>query len=111
MPYSTIILAVENTLQKSSDYLFWFSIGRYVVDQRGGDGWFMWKELKSSRSACGKNFPNFEMLDAKIASALDKIIPNSQFKKKVNLEEQANQKEDRFLRGRQFAFHDLRLLF
>ena len=62
------------------------------------------EELKSSRSVCGKNFPNFEMLDAKIASALDKIIPNSQFKKKVNLEEQKAQKDDRFLRGRQFAF-------
>ena len=26
-------------------------------------------ELKSSRSVCGKDFPNFEMLYAKIASA------------------------------------------
>ena len=62
------------------------------------------EEWKSSRSASGKNFPNFEMLDAKIASALNKIIPNSQFKKKVSLEEQKAQKEDRFLRGRQVAF-------
>ena len=61
-------------------------------------------ELKSSRSVSGKNFQNFEMLDAKIASALNKIIPNSQFKKKVSLEEQKAQKEDRFLRGRQIAF-------
>ena len=61
-------------------------------------------ELKSSRSVYGKNFPNFEMLDAKIASALNKIIQNSQFKKKVTLEEQKAQKEDRFLRGRQIAF-------
>ena len=30
-------------------------------------------ELKSSRSVYGKNCPNFEMLDAKIASALTKI--------------------------------------
>ena len=45
-------------------------------------------ELKSSRSVSGKDFPFFEMLDAKIASALNKIIQNSQFKKKVNLEEQ-----------------------
>ena len=44
-------------------------------------------ELKSSRSVYGKDFPNFEMLDAKIASALNKIIQNSQFKKKVNLED------------------------
>ena len=31
-------------------------------------------ELKSSRSVYGKDFPNFEMLDAKIASALNKVI-------------------------------------
>ena len=54
-------------------------------------------ELKSSRSVAGKNFPNFETLDAKIASALNKIIQNSHFKKKVSLEEQKTQKEDRFL--------------
>ena len=61
-------------------------------------------ELKSSRSVCGNNFPNFEMLDKKIASVVNKIIQNSQFKKKVSLEEQKAQKEDRFLRGRQIAF-------
>ena len=61
-------------------------------------------ELKSSRSVCGKDFPNFEMLDAKIASALNKIIQNSHFKKKVSLEEQKAHKEDRFLRGRQIAY-------
>ena len=44
------------------------------------------------------------MLDARIASALNKIIPNSQFKKKVSLEEQKAQKEDRFRRGRQIAY-------
>ena len=44
------------------------------------------------------------MLDARIASALNKTIPNSQFKKKVCLEEQEAQKEDQFLRGRQIAF-------
>ena len=62
------------------------------------------EELKSSRTVSGKNFPNFEMLDAKIASALNKIIQNSHFKKKVSLEEQKVQKEDWFLRGRQIAF-------
>ena len=42
-----------------------------------------WEELKkSSRSVSGKNFQNFEMLDTQIASALNKIIQNSQFKKK-----------------------------
>ena len=61
-------------------------------------------ELKSSRSTAGKNFPNFELLDARIASALNKIIQNSYFQKKVSLEELKGQKEDRFLRGRQIAF-------
>ena len=57
-------------------------------------------DLKSSRSTQGHtHFPNSEMLDARIA-----IIPNSQFKKKVSLEEQKAQKEDRFLRGKQIAY-------
>ena len=61
-------------------------------------------ELKSSWSVCGKVFPKFVMLDAKIASALNKIIQNSHFKKEVSFEEQKAQKEDRFLWGRQIAF-------
>ena len=32
--------------------------------------------------------PNFEVLDAKIASALNKIIHNSHFKRRISLEEQ-----------------------
>ena len=32
--------------------------------------------------------PNFEVLDARIASALNKIIHNSQFKRRISLEEQ-----------------------
>ena len=36
-------------------------------------------ELESSRSMGSKDFPNFEMLDARIASALNKIIQKSSF--------------------------------
>ena len=62
-------------------------------------------DLKSSHSIQGyTHFPNFEMLDARIASALNKIIQNSYFEKKVSLEEQKAQKEDRFLRERQIAY-------
>ena len=62
-------------------------------------------DMKSSRSIQGyTHFPKFEMLDARIASALSKIIQNSYFKKKVSLEEQKAQKEDRFLRARQIAY-------
>ena len=48
--------------------------------------------------------PNFEVLDARIASALNKIIHDSHLKRKVSLEEQKAQKQDRFLRGRQIAY-------
>ena len=42
--------------------------------------------------------------DARIASALNKIIHNSHFNRRISLEEQKAQKEDRFLRGRQIAY-------
>ena len=61
-------------------------------------------DLKSSSSIRGISMPNFEVLDARIASALNKIIHNTRFKRKVSLEEQKAQKEDRFLRGRQIAY-------
>ena len=48
--------------------------------------------------------PYFELLDAKTASALNRIIHNSHFKRRISLEEQKAQKEDRFLRGRQIAY-------
>ena len=38
-------------------------------------------ELKPSRSIAGENFPNFEQMDARIASALNKIIQNSRSQK------------------------------
>ena len=47
--------------------------------------------------------PDFEVLDAKIASALNRIIHNTQFKREVSLEEQKSPKEDRFFRGRRIA--------
>ena len=50
-------------------------------------------EFKSSRSIRSARFLNFEMLDAKVVSALNKIIQNSYFKKKVSLEEQKSSKK------------------
>ena len=61
-------------------------------------------QLRSSSSTRGISKPNFEVLDARIASALNKIIHNSHFKRKISLEEQKAQKENRFLRGRQIAY-------
>ena len=61
-------------------------------------------DLKSSSSIRGISMPNFEVLDARIASALNKIIHNSHLKRRISLEEQKAQKQDRFLRGRQIAY-------
>ena len=60
--------------------------------------------LKSSHSSHGHHFQNFETLDARVASALNKIIHKLYFKKKVSLKERKAQKEDRFYRGRQVAY-------
>ena len=43
------------------------------------------------------------MLDARIASALKKIFTSVHFRRRVSVEEQRAQKDDRFLRGRQIA--------
>ena len=61
-------------------------------------------ELKSSSSVRGTHGPDFEALDARIASALNKINQNTRFKKKVSLEEMRAHQEDRFLRVRQIAY-------
>ena len=61
-------------------------------------------DLKSSCSVRGIRMPDFEVLDAKIASALNRIIHNTRFKKKVSLEEQKTPKEDRLFRGKQIAY-------
>ena len=61
-------------------------------------------DLKSLFSVRGIRMPDFEVLDAKIASTLNRIIQNTRVKKKVSLEEMKAHKEDRFLRGRQIAY-------
>ena len=45
-------------------------------------------ELRSSSSTRGISMPNFEVLDARIASALNKIIHNSHFKRRISLRNQ-----------------------
>ena len=57
----------------------------------------------SSSSIRGIQMPNFQVLDARIASALNRIIHNSHFKRRICLEEKA-QKQYRFLRGRQITY-------
>ena len=61
-------------------------------------------DVKYSRSIKGTRGPDVELLDARIASALNRIIHNSHVKRRISLEEQKAQKQDRFFRGRQIAY-------
>ena len=60
-------------------------------------------DLMYSSSVRGIRMPDYEVLDARIASARNRIIHNSHFRRRISLEEQKAQKQDRFLRGRQIA--------
>ena len=54
-------------------------------------------ELRFWSSIRGISMPNIEVLDARIASALNKIIHNSQLKRKISLEEQKSPERGPFL--------------
>ena len=60
-------------------------------------------DLMTSQSTERHAFPDFEILDAKIASALKGIITNQYFRERIDVEEHHAQKYDRFQRGRQIA--------
>ena len=95
---------LEDKIQNPSKCLFGFSLGGNVIDHRSGDGRFGGRSKIIALNSRLYSFPEFEMLDAGIASPLNKVIQNSYFKKKVSLEEQKTQKEYWFLRGRQIAY-------
>ena len=48
-------------------------------------------DLKSSCFVRGIRMPHFEVLDARIDSALNRIVHNSRFKRRISLEEQKAQ--------------------
>ena len=52
--------------------------------------------------------PNLEEFDARIASALNRIIQNSPLKRRVSLEEQKAQQEDRSFPQKTDRLFDLR---
>ena len=61
-------------------------------------------DLMYSSSTREIQMPNFEVLDARIASALNRTIHNFHFKRRISLEEQKAHKQDGFLRGKQIAY-------
>ena len=62
-------------------------------------------DLITPKSITGKYFPGFEELDLMMASALKMCYDKqTHFRKKISVEEQRAQKDNRFLRGRQVAY-------
>ena len=62
-------------------------------------------DLISTKSISGKDFPDYEELDLMMASALQRCHDKqTRFRKKISVEEQWAQKDNRFLRGRQIAY-------
>ena len=67
-------------------------------------------DLKSSSSTRGIPMPNFEVLDARIASALNKIIHNSHFKRRISLGGTKGPEAGPFLSRQADCLLDLRIL-
>ena len=63
-------------------------------------------ELVTSRSIVGRtDFSDYDILDAMIASALNKLLDKHvRFRRRESVEEQRAQKYDRFFRRRQIAY-------
>ena len=75
------------------------SVFLQITDQRSQDS----KINRRSFDIARRDFPEFEMLDAKIASALQKILTSVHFRRRVSVEEKRAQKDDRFSRKTQIV--------
>ena len=64
-------------------------------------------DIRSSSSIRGISMPNFEVLDARIASALKRIIHNSHFKRRISLEQQKGPEAGPFLSWQTDCLPDL----
>ena len=67
------------------------SYNRKVVDQRSG-GVQSVDDLMTPQSIEGHVFHDFEMHDGKTASALNRIITNKYFRRRINVEKQHAQR-------------------
>ena len=76
---------LENKNQDPSKCLFWLALGSNIVDPRSGNGRFIGQSVIFAINRRKYSLPNFELLDARIASSLNKIIQNSYLKKKVSV--------------------------
>ena len=92
IPYTSNLCLLEDKVQDRGMYLLTISYGSNAMDRGSGVGWFSgWIEIFVIYSWYF-NAEFFEVLDARIASALNKIIHNSHFKRKISVEEQKPRK-------------------
>ena len=104
VPYTSDVCLLEDKVQDRGMYLCRNFLRKLCIGSKKWRWFDSVDDLMSSSSTRGSQMPNFEVLDARIASALNKIIHNSHFKRRISLEEQKAQKQDSFLRGRQIAY-------
>ena len=102
-PTLSTFFMLEDKIQNPGNFLFWFSLGGYVMDQRSGDGRFGgWIKVIAIYS--GYWFPHFWDAGREDCFFFEQYHPEFLLQEEVSLEEQKAQKEDRFLRGREIAY-------
>ena len=94
---------MEDELHNRRVFLFWLLFGSNALDLKQTRWLLQWMILRRRGPLDDIDSLFLRCLIAKIASSLKKVIQNSNFTKRVNLEEQKAQFGDRFLRGRQVA--------
>ena len=95
---------LEDKIQDRGLYLFTISYGSPCSGSKKWSWLIQVDELRSSSSIRSIPMPDLKYSMRGLLQPLNKIIHNSHFKRKISLEEQKAQKEDRFLRGRQIAY-------
>ena len=102
--YASYFCLLEDKVQDRGMYLCIISYGKRCNGSKKWRWLIQWMNQDLRHLLVVFSMPNFEVLDARIASALNKIIQNYHFRRRISLEEQKAQKQDWFLRGRQIAY-------
>ena len=110
IPNTSHVCLLEDKIQDRGMFLFTISYGSYGMDQRSGDGWFSgwFKIFVINRRFSNAKF--WSTLMRALLSALNKIIHNSHFKRRISLEEPKGPKRGPFLSRKTDCLPDLWVL-
>ena len=106
VPYASNLCLLEDKVQDRGMYLFAISYGSDAMDQRSGVGWFSGR-IKIFVINKGYFNAKFWSTWCEDCFGTEQHHPWFHFRRKISLEEQKVQKQDRFLRGRQIAVSTL----